>query len=323
MASLISRRAYSSQVTHDFINSILARAQEATSKNKEVVNTSSASSGRFNNQRGRKSFNNRGNNNNGSYKGKRFQVKDENVANTRNLPSTNPVGVKAKQPQFRKSSRGNKGNGVQDNDMLDVLSSGQSGQRKVNGSNANNRVNARHKKSHVVGTVNVTKRAASPREIALRKPTDAATFEPFVPTPLSLLPFSTPIFNLPVNNILTASMKTLKESASSRNHLNNNYNAAKSGIIDKDSFLSSSKLDFDIDNLKSVVKGKYFELPLLGAKSFDKLTKKDDKKKELAKNGQVVRYALNANTLSDDKKQILYDVCTGLKPVSELSGLKE
>ncbi|KAL3232582.1 Small ribosomal subunit protein mS46 [Nakaseomyces bracarensis] len=310
MASLIRTRAYSSQVTHDFINSILARAQEATSKNKEVINASRPT-GKFQNQRGKKNFNqNRGN-------GKRIQVKDENKA------TPPPTGARTKQPQFKKA-QGNKSNGVVDNDMLDVLSKDTSKLNSRNGSinrNRNTRTQG-NKKSHMINSVNVTKRTASPREVALRKPSDSTTFEPFIPTPMSLFPYSTPIFNLPVNNILNASMKTMKDSAAQKSCNVASYNAAKSGILDKERFLSTTKLDIDLDVLKTTMHGEYFILPMIIAKDFDKLTKKEDKRADLLKNSLAVRYALNANNMPEDKKQILYEVCTGLKPVVELSELK-
>lgn len=319
MASLIRIRAYSSQVTHDFINSILARAQEATSKNKHVIDNSKGSE-RFA-RRGKNRFDSKDNNNNSNKKNRsenRFHVRDENSIRTK--PSPTVPSIRAKQPQFNRSQQGKRTGSAQDKDMLDVLSSKGNVQRKVEGNNS--RGNARNRKSHVVGTVNVAKRSVTPREAALRKQTDATTFEPFVPTRLSLLPYSTPIFNLPIYNVLNAAMRTVKVSSVSKSHLLDNYNAADSGIIDKDRFLSASKLDIDLDDLKVNVKGSYMELPELTVKDFNNLTKNENKKNELVQNAEIVKYALNANNIAYERKQILYGVCTGLKPVSELSELK-
>lgn len=314
--STVGVRTYSSQVTHDFLNSILARAQEATAKNKEVVQANHARAPLRNRTRqqdgGQQRPANKIRQRNGKVQAK-FQVRDEN--SNRAIPD-----LKTKQPQFKRAQRNNRDGQA---DVLDVMDAGTGKTNRASMSaKRSNKFTKRGKGSHVIEAVSLFKKPTSAREIALKKSVDSVSYEPVEPTPLSLLAYSTPIFNTHKSNILQISMQTIKNAASPKN-TPSGFDAIHSGIMNKERVLNSSQLDVDVDRLKQIARGQYFSLPVLQNKAFDSLTKSEDKKKQLVENSNVVRRSLDSLDIEPEKKEILYAVCSGTQPVSEVSQLSQ
>lgn len=77
-------------------------------------------------------------------------------------------------------------------------------------------------------------------------------------------------------------------------------------------------IEEDPEDFHRQVTGEYQLLKPYVKKDFEKLTKSKDTVSKLVQNSQVVRLSLQSVVMGSEEKKLVYDVCSGMKPISEL-----
>lgn len=165
-------------------------------------------------------------------------------------------------------------------------------------------------------------------------------FEIEDPTPSSLLKYSTNLFHTPRSRLFNFAMQSLRDSDYPVNRepnyriLNvpqtNNFkpnldsfgkyiSTTSSLILERQPLLDNTSINFDSDKFKETVSGRYFKIIEGKPEDFKTIANNEKIKDDLIKNSNTVKLSLQNSGLDNANKQLLYDVCSGLKPVSELT----
>ncbi|CAI4377736.1 CCN_G0013210.mRNA.1.CDS.1 [Saccharomyces cerevisiae] len=355
MFRCVSRAHYSTSVTEDFINSILARAQEATAKaSSNALKLDKMKEGRMQNKR-RNGNQNRNSMNNKESRGREGNQGERNMrlknrssdsvrankqqwnkgANTSFVK--NPTGnTVVMQPQFKKMQNGKnnlKGDARVEDDLLDVFNSSME-QKPVN-FNGTPKSKARfQKKSHIL---TASKRRKAPQQ-QLQKVIKRPVSSEYVleePTPLSLLEYTPQVFPTKESRLVNFTLDSLKKSNYPIYRSPNlgilkvhdftlntpnfgKYTPGSSLIFAKEPQLQNLLIEEDPEDFHRQVTGEYQLLKPYVKKDFEKLTKSKDTVSKLVQNNQVVRLSLQSVVMGSEEKKLVYDVCSGMKPISEL-----
>ncbi|KOH01298.1 mitochondrial 37S ribosomal protein mS46 RSM28 [Saccharomyces eubayanus] len=361
MFRCVSRAHYSTNVTEEFINSILARAQEATAKaSSNAIKMDQKKGHRASNMnRSRNQNRNNRNNNEGKdiegrqgERNMRLNNRAPNGDSTQNTnrqkwnrstttsfikdPSDTTVVV---QPQFKKMQNHrnnfNENSKVED-DLLDVFNSSMDQKQRPNNFNKNTKPQARfQKKSHIL---TASKRRNAPKQQQVQRPVKRPASTEYVlyePTPLSLLEYSPQVFPTKESKLVNYTLDSLKKSnypvyrspnlGILKKHdytLNTpyfgKYTPGSSLIFAKEPQLQNLPLQEDFDGLVKHVRGEYQLLKPYERKDFEKLTKSKEVVDKLVQNSRIARLSLQSVAIASEEKKLIYDVCSGIKPISEL-----
>lgn len=311
-----SRACYSTGVTQEFLQNILARAQEATAKK-----TSPAA----NTARRRKDS---------------FKKDNSKKANFHSKPVTPRVKPAAspnvinKQPQFKRKNGGAMKGDSEGVDLIDAMSESKPPPSK--------KTAFRKSKREIPGMTKSTMIKGEGKQF-VPKPAVQKDYAPQEPTPLSLMRFSPDIPFTPASRMINYSLDALKSAnyplsrfpnygfyenaQGSAKHIAislqtpnfGRYQPGQGLAFEREKFLSELAIECEPSKLGSQVSGKYQVLKQHNKEDFKTIAKSEKKREELVKNAEVARKSLESNSLDPAVKELLYDVCSGLKPISDLT----
>ncbi|AQZ09365.1 RSM28 (YDR494W) [Zygosaccharomyces parabailii] len=312
MIRKVFRASYSTDVTQEFLQNILARAQEASAK--KLSGASTPNRKRWDNSR------------------KSNQRRPSKV--TPRVKSTSSASVVTKQPQFKKRSNTAVKSTSEEVDLMEALSESKSRPRRG--------PNLRKSKREVPGMTKKTMVKVDAKPFVINQ-THSTNYRPQEPTPLSLMKFHSGLCNTGASRLLDYSLKAMKTANFPLNRFPNQgfydrvqappkhvavslqtsifgkYMPYHGLIFKREKFLSELSIGCETSQLEATVFGKYQKLEPQTKKAFTNIAKSDKKINELAKNSEVVRKSLESNSLDPVIKKNLYDVCSGVKPISELT----
>ncbi|QHS72671.1 mitochondrial 37S ribosomal protein mS46 RSM28 [Saccharomyces paradoxus] len=355
MFRCVSRAHYSTNVTEDFINSILARAQEATAKaSSNALKLDKMKEGRMHNKKkngnqNRNNMNNKeGRGREGSQGEKNMRLNNRTSVSARSNKQQWNRGTKTSfakdstgntvvmQPQFKKMQNAKNNLKVDaevGDDLLDVFNSSME-QKPVN-FNKNVKSKARfQKKSHIL---TASKRRKAPQQ-QLQKVVQRPVSSEYIleePTPLSLLEYTPQVFPTKESRLVNFTLDSLKKSNYPIYRSPNlgilkihdftlntpnfgKYTPGSSLIFAKEPQLQNLLLQENFADFDRQVTGEYQLLKPYARKDFEKLAKSKDTVSKLVQNSQVARLSLQSVVMSPEDKKLVYDVCSGMKPISEL-----
>ncbi|CAI4059486.1 mitochondrial 37S ribosomal protein mS46 RSM28 SKDI_04G6950 [Saccharomyces kudriavzevii IFO 1802] len=356
MFRCVSRAQYSTNVTEDFINSILARAQEATAKASSNAikfdkikekRTSNKSRGRSQNRNNRNYDEDKSGNGGQGEKNMRLNNGDSAHANrqpwNRNTKTSfvkEPSGSTAViQPQFKKMQNNKnslRGTSKAEDDLLDVFNSSTEQKQRPNNFNGNQKTQARfQKKSHIL---TVSRRRKTPQQEQLQRAVKRPVSSEYVleePTPLSLLEYTPQVFPTKESKLINFTLDSLKKSNYPIYRSPNlgilkvhdftlktpnfgKYTPGSSLIFAKEPQLQNLPLQENSEDLHKLMRGEYQLLKPYARQEFEKLAKTKDSLNKLVQNSQIARLSLQSVVMDPEDKKLVYDVCSGIKPISEL-----
>ncbi|CCD22868.1 mitochondrial 37S ribosomal protein mS46 RSM28 NDAI_0A07140 [Naumovozyma dairenensis CBS 421] len=370
-----SRVLYSSNnITKDFISDILAKALEATSKNPKRKtslkdydqHSSSANRRQFNRNKRKLDDNNRGQQRFDELPIKKLQPRIQ----TSKKPSFSSEFLDILSNDSKNgTTTGTESHASMENDLLNIISKTENStvvtkndgiilkssiernertQQVLNklARGNNNRLFKFKKRNGDNNDFNTQRnKSANQTEVAMMHSKD---FVPQLPTKLSLLKYSSNLYNVPKSKITKFAMKTLNDSnfpihrspnlgfnstidpkknqenlSLTVKHTPNfgKYLPASSLQLSKEKLFKNLSINFDTNAFNEIVLGKYSNLSNHNLNDFNKLTNSNTKKNsDLLKNSNTVKLNLEKLQINNDNnvKTLLYDVCSGLKPISEI-----
>lgn len=336
-------RAYSTGVTQEFLQNILARAQEASAKKATAAaNGGGSRSGRTYEKRNIRTP--KRDNFNTSNRGRHSQQSLDAVVTSRVKPTFNHSIVN-KQPQFkRKGTTGLKTAAGEEEDFINAFDSSKFSDRKQSkkATPLSNRRSPRNK--DVPGmSRKMRNRDDTPLSPPVKPRVSQAAYVPQEPTPLSLLKFYPDLPVTPTSRMISYSLSLLKSanfplyrranygfvsnlgdrpksvSYTLKSPYFGEYTPASSLIFQREKLFKNLTVQADPSKFDAAVLGEYPKLKILTKNDFASIAKVAKKKEELAANSNVVRSCLQGNLLSPESKELVYQVCSGLKPISELT----
>ena len=351
----IGRACYSTNITQDFINDLLMRAKEATTNSAATQKITRNNNENFrkgsehrnpsfnrnrNNNDGKfaqnrhprnKSFNNRRHNNN---RDKRDSTDKSSAIGQTMTNSDVKSNITLNQPQFANK----KLDGIESVDFIDIIQD----QNKTK-TTSRKPFNQRNRDQRGKRNQNRTNLTNLPRQLQNKIPIKTQIIsEDYYPediTPPSLLKYSSHLFhtqgsrsqsfamkilndsNFPVNRGPSIS-SSLKYSPLSSDESFDKYMPAHSLILQREPQLKNLDVQFDNTNYSNIVKGKYNTAPKLSVKDFETVSSNKKTQENLLQHSKLVGIALqNDVALNRDpsKFNLLFEVCSGLKPISELT----
>lgn len=335
MFNCIRKAPYSTGVTQEFLQGILLRAQEAASKKPTPAAKPRRSSERRPQQRA-------GGN------GARLNGQQKNVGTV--TPRVKPTfnhSIINRQPQFKRKDAKSIKPAAAAEDLIDAFESTSESNTRVRGkarTNSSARRSTPVRKRDIPG---IAKRAGSASSNVLTPPVRnrpiQEAYTPQEPTLVSLLKFYPGLPNTPTSRLIKYSLGLMKaadfplyrqanygvlESAtdlpknatfSLRTPSFGQYTESSPLTFEKEKMFKNLSVEADSANFNSVVLGKYQELAPLDVKQFMSVAKDDTKRKELVRNSKIVRQSLQGINLGSDRKEAVYQVCSGLAPITELN----
>ncbi|CUS21660.1 LAQU0S03e07756g1_1 [Lachancea quebecensis] len=341
------KRLYSSTISQDFLRNVLERVKETASK-KPV---SSNGSTRNRNSRGprankeSRSARDAGSNSrdNSRRTGNKFSRRNdsEEASGSRN-PRIN-TNVVNRQPQFqrRTGAAGLSSKQKVDESLMDALDSVQQGNRKDRSQAARGRRAPKTAQKSVPGM------SQSPGSVEgivaqAKKSTVSRQYVPDEPTPLSLLKYtpklayssssrmnSFGVSTLDQNDFpltrqvnlgvaTSPSQKPVNVSFSPKTAAFGQYVPASSLIWRNERLLKNVSIRADFGQFESSVNGKYEQLKPATEKDFQAMSKNNQKRTELVNNSDVARLSLQKSNMDFASKNLVYQICSGLEPISSL-----
>lgn len=312
MFNRVGRAYYSTGVTQEFLQNILTRAQEATAKKSDAL---------------AKPVKRRGNDNM-----KRTNRRSKPVT-PRVKPAASP-NVVNKQPQFKRKNGAALKREPEGVNLIDVMSGSKSRPVKKSGSRKYNReIPGMTKSTMVKGEV----------KQFVPKPVIQKEYIPQEPTPLSLMKFhpETPI--TPASRMINYSLDALRSANYPLNRFPNygfrdnvqgppkhitislqtptfgKYQPDHGMVFEREKFLSELAVECEPSKVDAEVSGKYQILKQYTREDFAWIVKSEKKREELAVNSEIARKSLESNPLDPVVKELVHDVCSGLKPISDLT----
>ena len=338
---IVGCRLYSSgNVTNDFLQQILARAQEATSIKAMVLKKQEALERTNQNKRrtrrrgiegmqGRRINDDMNNRNTVYTKVKKIGENEEKIFN--------------KQPQFKKKFFNNDvgSNLNEGGELLDAF------EPKDYKFSKSSKTKIFNKKREVPGLNNKRFGSSNENSFAIqRKAVVSETYIPQEPTPLSLLKYYPQLANTANSRLVNFAINAMKEvnyplnrqvnfgvstSGEAEDVLNTSftcssesygsYEGGNSIILQREKLFKNLKVTGDLNQLEASVNGKYRSLPTLNANTFQNIAKTTKKIDELLHNSKIVKLSLENNNpdIPLETKELLFNICSGTKPVSGLT----
>ncbi|CAR22193.1 mitochondrial 37S ribosomal protein mS46 RSM28 [Lachancea thermotolerans CBS 6340] len=341
------KRLYSSTISQDFLRNVLERVKETASKkplsnnggtrnrnprgprgNKEGRSTRGASS------ESRDNFRRVGN--------KTVPGNDSEAAPRPKKPWIN-ANVVNRQPQFQRKTgaAGLSSKQKVDESLMDALDAVQQGNVKGKPQTTRGRRAPKTAQKSVPGM------SQSPGSVEgivaqAKKSTVSRQYVPDEPTPLSLLKYapklayssSSKMSSFGVSTLdqsdfpltrrvnlgvaTSPSQKPLNVSLSPRTAAFGQYAPASSLVWCKEKLLKNVSIRADFDQFESSVNGKYEKLVPATERDFQAVSKNNQKRAELVNNSDVVRLSLQKSNMDFASKSLVYQVCSGLEPISSL-----
>lgn len=333
MFNYIRRAPYSTGVTQEFLQGILLRAQEATAKKAAPATKSRKSTDKRAQQRA-----------GGSNARRNAQQKSVGTVTPRVKPTFNHSIIN-RQPQFKKKEVKGMNSSEGAEDLIEAFestndSAGRS--RSKIRTSASSRRSTPAKKRDVPGMV----RKTNPNNVlapVTRNIQNSEDYIPQQPTLASLLKFYPALPNTPASRLINYSLGLMKDADfplyrqanyGVLEHLNEppknatfslktpsfgQYTESMPLTFEKEKMFKNLTVKADPESFDSVVLGRYQQLAPLEANQFKSLTRDNAKRKELLNNSEVVRQSLQGVNISPDTKQTIYQVCSGLAPIAELT----
>lgn len=339
----LSRAHYSTGVTQEFLQNILARAQEASAKKATAAATAGGSKPwRTHEKRTMKTP--KRDNLNPSNRGRQSQQSPNAVVTSRVKPTFNHSIVN-KQPQFkRKGTTGLKSDAAEE-DLINAFDSSKFSDRK-HAKKATPLSNRRTSRSKDVP--GMSRKPRRNRDDTLLSPpvkprVSQEAYVPQEPTPLSLLKFYPPLPITPTSRMISYSLDLLKSadfplyrranygfisnlndrpksvSYTLKSPYFGEYTPASSLIFQREKLFKNLTVQADPSKFNAVVLGEYPKLKASTKNDFASIAKVGKKKEELVANSNAVRCSLQGNMMDAESKELVYQVCSGLKPISELT----
>ena len=351
----VARACYSTNITQDFINDLLVRAKEATTNSVKTATPKQQNGqkkGNYNRNRdgerqgkfardGERSgkFARDGNRPPRNANGRRFnrdgqrnnQQQKSDTAQGQAMANADPNStVKFEQRQFG----GRKSADTDSADLLDVLEDAP----KLNARSDNKQSFQKRRGPRV--RRNASNQRGNDKFRAPRAPVvvESLDYHPEEITPASLLKYSSDLYHVQssrANNFALRSMNESNFPVVRQCNIDSvhaytpfladgsfgKYMPAHSLILQKEAQLRNTEVVVNKEELLASVKGKYPQLKDHKAADFKGVSSNAATQKNLAKHSHIVRLALQNNTAlnrNPEKLNIVYDVCSGLKPMSEL-----
>ncbi|CCE61148.1 hypothetical protein TPHA_0A00630 [Tetrapisispora phaffii CBS 4417] len=346
LRNFVGRRFYSNPsggVTNDFLQQILERAKNATAAKANVSKLKNLTGGniprKFAGSRNRNDKNNR-----------RFNRKPDNREQSAVKPQAvltstkeNAFNSMIEQTQFSRKSAdsGFKKVFSENEQLLDEFSSSGNKLRHYNKDKPAERNRSSRLKRHVPRlSLKSQKNDTSIVSRINRKITPATTnYVPQETTLHSLLRYQPMLSHSRDSRLISCAVETLKENSfpivssinlgfgKKNNSLTCNYasnvGSYKGGNnlkLDKERLFKNLEIIINEDKLQKQVLGKYDILPRYTKENFATMSNNAKKLEELERNSEIVRTSLFNNTnISNNAKALLLDICSGMKPISELS----
>ncbi|SCU80611.1 LADA_0B08592g1_1 [Lachancea dasiensis] len=344
-----AQRFYSSTVSQDFLKNVLERVKETAARKPASLQPRPRSKGP---RRYRGELEAKGNAKNGPRRngtGRQGPVTNDSTVAT--STGSNSTGFNAnKQRHFKRksasaspSAAGEEGT---DSSLMEALDSAQN--NGVQNSLQNRQTTKRNraprtpkrsipglgqKTTSTEGIIAQTKKSPVSQQYILQEP-----------TPLGLLKYTPKLAHTKSSRMNAYGVLTLQDSDFPLNrHLNlgvvssisdkkpvnvslspetpsfGHYTPASSLIWRKEKLFTSHSVSPNKPYFESSVSGNYTSLPAKVEKDFDAIANNNNKRKtKLVQNSEIVRLSLERSSLDAASKDLIYNVCSGLKPVSEL-----
>ncbi|CEP61264.1 mitochondrial 37S ribosomal protein mS46 RSM28 LALA0_S02e10484g [Lachancea lanzarotensis] len=351
-----SRRLYSGAISQDFLKNVLERVKE-TAARKPTLNRPNPRSRapRRANENGEMGRNHSGKKF-GSRSGGFSQGPVTNDSNLSNANGNRKPGINAsvmnRQSQFRR--RRNGADETTSGDMssgstgiMDALDSTSGVQFRSNKFQQTSKQPGRKPRAPRTSQRTVpgqTNSASSVEGIAskVRKSTPSQQYSPDEPTPLGLLKYAPSLAFSSLSKMNSYGLSTLRKNdfpltrsinlgvatSPSEKPLNvsltpnsagfGKYIPASSLALGKERLFKNVAVSPDLSQFERAVQGKYSALSPASQKSFENIAKNAKKRGELVQNSEVVRISLEKSNIDVVSKNLVFNVCSGLKPVSQL-----
>ncbi|QLL32976.1 hypothetical protein HG536_0D04980 [Torulaspora globosa] len=333
MFNCIRRAPYSTGVTQEFLQGILLRAQEATAKKAAPAVKSRKSADKRSQQRA-----------GGNSARRNAQQKSVGTITPRVKPTFNHSIIN-RQPQFKKKDANSMKSSAAAEDLIEAFEStndsASRGRSKIRTS-ASSRRNTPAKKREVPGMVKKTS-SANVWAPGTKNIQNQEAYMPQEPTLASLLKFYPGLPNTPASRLINYSLGLMKAADFPLNREANygvlenvneppknatfsvktpsfgQYTESMPLTFEKEKMFKNLSVKADPASFDSVVLGIYQQLAPLDAEQFKSVTHDNVKRKELLSNSQIVRQSLQGVNISSERKQAIYQVCSGLAPIAELT----
>ncbi|SMN19534.1 similar to Saccharomyces cerevisiae YDR494W RSM28 Mitochondrial ribosomal protein of the small subunit [Maudiozyma saulgeensis] len=351
----VGRACYSTNITQDFINDLLVRAKEATThsvaaksqhtQNKRGnFNNTNIKNNNYNNNRDTRTGNNGkfkfAQNKGRSFNNRKFNRYDKqgsegNITKGQVMTNSNVKSdITLQQPQFA----GKKNAESESIDFIDII---QDQDKTKNVSSRQKPVvqrkrDTRGRKPHMrlTTTNNFQKRQRPKVEIV------SELYYPEDNTAESLLKYSSDLYsvqstraknfalkelensNFPVNRQPNFSSTSKYSPLFNGNNSFGKYMPANSLILQQEAQLKNHTMETDNVKYIAAVKGKYNSLSSLTLKNFNSISTNKTIQENLLNNSKTVGLALQNNVdmnRDPEKFNLIFEVCSGLKPLSELN----
>lgn len=328
----VHRAYYSTGVTQDFLQSILARAQEATAKKSAPPKPK-----RVNERKFAKGSN-----------GPNRRRTDQQKVSGNVIPRVKPTfnhSIVNRQPQFERKNAANAKTAVAGEELIDAFeaTSDSAKTQSRNGKQLIRRKPVRNRE--VAGLAKRTRNNADkgPLTPPVKPRYVQEAYVPQDPTVTSLLKYFPGLPNTPTSRLINYSLDLMRSAdfplyrRANYGYVENPQDVPKSmtyslrtpyfgqytGSVpltfEKERLYKNLTVEADPAKFDSVVLGNYLKLKPAQKDDFKSMAKQDEKREELAMNGNVVRRSLQGVDIDADRKQSVYQVCSGLKPIAELT----
>ncbi|SCU79085.1 LANO_0A05006g1_1 [Lachancea nothofagi CBS 11611] len=336
-----TKRLYSSTISQDFLKNVLERVKETAAK-KPISNSPKPRT--RTNKRSGDDYEARGSFRNGSRRAGNSHGPVTNDPTTSRRPNIN-ANVMNRQPQFKR--RG--GNGTSPGEtgsastLMDALDSVQSSGNRSQQPRQNVR-KSRGLRTAQRSVPGLTQKPSSSEGIIAQAKRSAVSHQyvPEEPTPLALLKYAPKLAHssfskmsayglsalqksdYPLNrqiNIGVASFPSeqpLNVSLSPESTFFGQYAPASSLIWRKERLFTNFNVCPNSELFETTVEGKYMSLPFTSENDFNSLAKSNNKKTELVQNSNIVRLSLGRSNMDPAGKNLVFEVCSGLKPIADL-----
>ncbi|SCU94152.1 LAME_0F06348g1_1 [Lachancea meyersii CBS 8951] len=351
-----SRRLYSGAISQDFLKNVLERVKETAAK-KPIQNRPNPRSraprrARENDESGRNNYGKKAGSRNANFN----QGPVINDSNMSGPSGSGKPGINAtlinRQPQFRRRRAGAGASAtgeMQSNNsaIMDALDSSEGArfntrksQQLSNSSGKRNRA-PRTGQRTVPGLTNAS---FTMEGIVAQAKKSAASeqYSPDEPTPLGLLKYAPNLSHSSFSKLNKYGLFTLQENdfpltrpinlglATSPSEKPRNvslspnvtsfgkYTPASSVAWRREKLLKNVVVSPDVSQFETMVEGKYVPLSPTSEKDFATLSKNAKKRGELVQNSDLVRLSLERSNMDMADKDLVYNVCSGLQPVSQL-----
>lgn len=331
MFGRVGRVHYSTGVTQDFLQSILARAQEATAKKAAPPKPRKGNDRKF------------AKNSGGPNRRRNDQQKTSGSVTPRVKPTFNHSIVN-RQPQFERKSAANAKTAVAGEELIDAFDmKGDSAKEQ----SKNGKSVIRRKPQRSRDAAGLAKRTRNSDKAPVVPPVknnySQEAYVPQEPTVTSLLKFFPGLPNTPTSRLINYSLELMQSAdfplyrRANYGYVENPQDAVRSMTytlktpyfgqytgsmpltFEKERLFKNLTVEGDKAKFDSIVLGNYQNLAPVQKDDFKSIAKQDEKRGELTANSNVVRRSLQGINIDAARKQAVYQVCSGLKPIAELT----